>query len=154
MSIADILSPESVMMDVRPACKREALAQIATQAATLTGQAEADILDVLLEREKLGSTGVGDGVAIPHGKLDGLSRITGIFARFDNAIDFDAVDNLPVDLCFLLLAPANATAAHLKALAKVARLLRDDDVRNALRNADTPELMFALVTTERKSDAA
>ena len=98
----------------------------------------------MLEREQLGSTGVGKGVAIPHGKIEGLSSVVGVLARLEAPVDFDAVDDQPVDIAFLLLAPANATAAHLKALAKVSRLLRDDDAREALRGAETAEALFAI----------
>lgn len=154
MSIEQILTSDSVLLDLKPACKREALASLAHKAADLTGEDGNLILDTLMERERLGSTGVGDGIAIPHGKIKGLARITGIFARFEQPIDFDAVDGAPVDLCFLLLAPSNATAAHLKALAKVARLFRDAETREALRNADTATAAFTIATTSQKSNAA
>ena len=107
-----------------------------------------------MERERLGSTGLGEGVAVPHCKIDGLDKVRGIFARLETPVDFDALDANPVDLVFLLLAPANATAAHLKALARVARLLRDPENREALRAADSVEAVFAIITSERKSDAA
>jgi len=146
MSIEQILTPDNVQIDMKAACKREALAELADKAADITGEDRDKILDILMDRERLGSTGVGDGVAIPHGKIEGLSRIVGLFARLEKPVDFDSLDGAPVDLCFLLLAPANATAAHLKALAKVARLFRDQ--------ADTAETAFVIATTDRKSNAA
>lgn len=151
MSIEQILTPDSVEIELKAACKREALAGLAQKAGEITGKSREMIFDILMERERLGSTGVGDGVAIPHGKIEGLSQITGVLARLEKPVDFDALDNAPVDLCFLLLAPANATAAHLQALAKVARLLRDKDTREALREADTAETAWAIATSERKS---
>ncbi len=154
MSITDILTPECIELGLKAGCKRELLASLAHKAAEISGEDHELILNTLMDREHLGSTGVGDGVAIPHGKIEGLNRVMGVFARLNNPVDFESLDNAPVDLCFLLLAPANATAAHLKALAKVARLLRDEDTRTALRDADSPEVVFALVTAPRKSDAA
>jgi len=114
----------------------------------------ADILATLMEREQLGSTGVGEGVAIPHGKIEGLDKITGVLAQLEQPINFDALDDQPVDLVFLLLAPANATAAHLKALARVSRLLRDRQSRAALRGAETADALFAIALAEQKPNAA
>jgi PTS system nitrogen regulatory IIA component len=150
MALSDLLSQKAVVLNLHARCKREALAALADRAAAVTGADAAAIRDALMEREKLGSTGVGRGVAIPHGKIEGLSAITGLLAKLDAPIDFEAVDEQPVDLIFVLLAPKDASAAHLKALAKVSRLLRDDRVREALRGAATPEAMFAIaVETER-----
>ena len=155
MGLQDLISPESVYIDVKARCKRELLSQLAEAAC---GLAEADcsqIHDALMDRERLGSTGVGEGVAIPHGKIEGLSEIVGVLARLEEPIEFDAVDDQPVDLVFLLLAPADATAAHLKALAKVTRLLRDEDSRAALRGAETREALYAAATVESsRSNAA
>ena len=127
---------------------------LADKAAALTGVAGATIRQALLDREQLGSTGVGRGVAIPHGKIGGLNEIFGLFAKLDHPIDFEAVDDQPVDLIFVLLAPLDATAAHLKALAKVSRLLRDEHVREALRGAGTPEALFAIAADTAHSNAA
>lgn len=154
MSISNILSLEHIQLDVRARCKREVLQVLAEQVAEIADQDKQTIFDMLLDREKLGSTGVGDGVAIPHAKIDGLAKVTGALIRLEKPVDFDALDSNPVDLCFLLLAPSNATAAHLKALAKVARLLRDDETRDALRTADSAKSAHVIVTAHRKSDAA
>ncbi len=154
MPLVDLLSPKAVVPSLHARCKREALAMLAERAAALTG-ADADVIrESLMEREKLGSTGVGRGVAIPHGKIEGLGAMTGLLARLDQPIDFDAVDEQPVDLIFVLLAPADASAAHLKALAKVSRLLRDERVREALRGAETPEALFAIAVESERPHAA
>jgi PTS system nitrogen regulatory IIA component len=154
MGLEDLLSPEGVIPNLKARCKRDALAMLAERASALTGVSADTIRETLLDREQLGSTGVGRGVAIPHGKIEGLSRLFGILARLETPIDFDAVDDQPVDLIFLLLAPANATAAHLKALAKVSRLLRDDEARAALRGAETAEALFAIAIDPARPHAA
>ena len=117
-------------------------------------QEERVIFDLLLEREKLGTTGVGDGIAIPHGKLSDIDRLYGVFARLPSAVDFEAIDEQPVDLIFLLLAPADAGADHLKALARISRLLRADDVCTRLRGSEHAEALFALLTQTAETPAA
>src|ERR1700687_5981519 len=124
MEIADLLVPRGVIAQLRVSNKKGALQDIARRAAAMTGVAERRIYDVLAERERLGSTGIGRGIAIPHGKLAELSRLYGLFARLDRPIPFDAIDDQPVDLVFVLLAPAEAGAEHLRALAPVSRLVR------------------------------
>ena len=125
MQIADLLTPRSVIPQLRAAGKKQALQEIARRAATVTGTGERQIYDVLAERERLGSTGIGRGVAVPHGKVAELTRFCGIFARLDRPILFEAIDDQPVDLIFVLLAPLDARTEHLTALALVSRLLRD-----------------------------
>lgn len=154
MPLSDLLSQNAVIAKLHARCKREALSSIAERAASLTGADAGAIREALMEREKLGSTGVGRGVAIPHGKIEGLPAITGLLARLDAPIDFEAVDDQPVDLIFVLLAPTDASAAHLKALAKVSRLLRDERVREALRGAETPEALFAIAIDSERPHAA
>lgn len=154
MGLDDFLSPEAVRFSIKARCKREALQQMAAMAAEVMGRPEEEIMRTLLEREQLGSTGVGEGVAIPHGKLDNLGKIAGFLATLEAPVNFDSVDDQPVDIIFMLLAPENATAAHLKALAKVSRLLRDPDARSALRGAKSAEALFAIATTDRKNHAA
>ncbi len=154
MGLDDLLRPEGVINNLRATCKRDALQSLADAASPLVGRPASEIVETLLEREQLGSTGVGDGVALPHGKMEGLNKIVGVLARLETPVSFDAVDDQPVDLVFMLLAPANATAAHLKALAKVSRLLRDGDARSALRGADTAEALYAIATAEQKHHAA
>lgn len=154
MGLDDLLSPKGVIHDLRVRCKREALQALAERAEQIVGKPAQEIIATLMEREQLGSTGVGDGAAIPHGKIEGLNKITGIFARLETPVNFDSLDDQPVDLIFLLLAPENATAAHLKALARVARLLKDEDSCKALRGADSAEALFAIAAADRKNHAA
>lgn len=146
MEIADLLSLGDVVDGLRAGSKKQALQALAAIAATQTGRDERAILDILLARERLGSTGVGAGVAIPHGKLAGLERVSAVFARLREPIAFDAIDERPVDLVFLLLAPDTAGADHLKALALVSRLLRDERACARLRGADSAEALYAVLT--------
>ena len=146
MEIVELLNVDAVVSNLKAASKKQVLQELAARAARLTGKDERTIFDVLLERERLGTTGVGNGIAIPHGKLPGLSRLYGMFARLDMPVDFDAIDDQPVDLIFLLLAPETAGAAHLKALARVSRLLRDRAMCDKLRGADGSAALYALLT--------
>jgi nitrogen PTS system EIIA component len=154
MIIADLITPQSVIANFRVSSKKQALQELAKKAASLVGQPEKLVFDVLSDRERLGTTGVGLGIAIPHGKLPGLDRMTGLFARLDKPVDFEAIDNQPVDLIFLMLAPEDAGADHLKALARVSRLLRDRAVCAKLRGTDNADALYALLTDDRASDAA
>jgi PTS system nitrogen regulatory IIA component len=154
MDIADLLDPRAVIPSLRAANKKQLLQEIARRAAEITGESERAIFDVLLERERLGTTGVGAGIAIPHGKLSSLKRLYGLFARLETPIDFEAIDEQPVDLIFLLLAPGSAGADHLKALARVSRLLRDRTVCEKLRGSDKAEALYALLTENATSNAA
>lgn len=150
----DLLTPKSILANLRVGSKKQTLQELARRAAELTGQHERAVFDVLLERERLGTTGVGHGIAIPHGKLPGLDRVHGLFARLEKPVDFDAIDEQPVDLIFLLLAPEQAGADHLKALARVSRLLRDASMCERLRGADSADAIYALLTHQETSNAA
>jgi len=154
MDLSDLVTPEAILPSLKANSKKQALQAIAEKAAALTGLPEKDILETLLKREKLGSTGVGGGIAIPHGKLPGLERIFGLFARMPRAIDFEALDEHPVDLIFLLLAPEGAGADHLKALARVARLFREPGVVMKLRATDDATALFAVLTEGAQHNAA
>ncbi|MQX37253.1 PTS IIA-like nitrogen regulatory protein PtsN [Roseospira navarrensis] len=154
MDIADLISPDGVMVPLKVTSKKQALQALSHRAADLTGQNERVLFDVLLERERLGTTGVGNGIAIPHGRLPALSGMYGVFARLARPINFDSIDEQPVDLIFLLLAPESAGADHLKALARVSRLLRDRGMCDKLRGAETPEALYGLLTSGRTSQAA
>jgi PTS system nitrogen regulatory IIA component len=154
MDLRDLLVIEAILPRLKAATKKQALQEMAAKAATLTRRDERDIFETLMQREKLGSTGVGHGVAIPHGKLPGLDRLVGVFALLDKPIDFDSLDGEPVDVMFLLLAPESAGADHLKALARIARVLRDDETAAKLRAADDAAAMYALLTDNIRSDAA
>jgi len=150
----DLLTPDAVLPSLRAGNKKQALQELSRKAAELTGQHERAIFDVLLERERLGTTGVGHGIAIPHGKLPNLDRVHGLFARLERPIDFDAIDEQPVDLVFLLLAPERAGADHLKALARVSRLLRDQAICEKLRGSTSGDAIFALLTQKEANQAA
>lgn len=154
MDIADLITPAAVIPNLRATSKKQALQDLAKKAAELTGQNERAVFEVLLERERLGTTGVGNGIAIPHGKLPSLGRLYGLFARLERPIHFESIDEQPVDLIFLLLAPESAGADHLKALARVSRLLRDKGVCEKLRGTDNADGLFALLTESPASRAA
>jgi PTS system nitrogen regulatory IIA component len=154
MEIEDLISPAHVVARLKASNKKQVLQELAKRAAELTGLHERAIFDVLLERERLGTTGVGNGIAIPHGKLPEVKGLFGLFARLDEPVDFDSIDEQPVDLIFLLLAPEGAGADHLKALARVSRLLRDRSICEKLRGTDQPDALYALLTDTTASNAA
>jgi len=154
MEINDLISSEQVVANLRVTSKKQVLQELARRAAEISGEHERAVFDVLMERERLGTTGVGNGIAIPHGKLASLDRLHGLFARLDQPVDFQAIDDQPVDLIFLLLAPESAGADHLKALARVSRLLRDKAICEKLRGTDTPDGLFAILTESMETRAA
>jgi nitrogen PTS system EIIA component len=154
MLLSDFISSDSVVSSVKAKTKKQLLQDLSARAARLTGLQERDIFDVLLQRERLGSTGLGHGIAIPHGKLAGLKRIVGIFARLAEPIDFDAVDGAPVDIVFLLLAPEGAGADHLKALARISRLLREGSAVEKLRASRDASALYAVLTEDEASSHA
>ena len=148
MQIGELLDRNAIALRVSAANKRQALALIAETAARTLGVEAADILDALAEREQAGSTGVGHGVAAPHARLVGLQRMRGVFVRLDQPVEFESVDDQPVDLIFALFAPIDAGAEHLRALAKVSRLLRQADLRQQLRQARTADAVHALLVQD------
>jgi PTS system nitrogen regulatory IIA component len=154
MPLNDILTPAAVFPALRVGSKKQALQELSARAAELLKRDEREIFETLNQRERLGSTGVGNGIAIPHGKLPKMDRLFGIFARLDKPIDFEALDGEPVDLIFLLLAPEAAGADHLKALARIARLLRDPEVANKLRTTRDASAIYAILTGTAASNAA
>ncbi|MDE3115665.1 MAG: PTS IIA-like nitrogen regulatory protein PtsN [Pseudomonadota bacterium] len=154
MEITDLLAPEAVTPALKVQGKKQLLQELAERAAELTGLPERRIFETLTERERLGTTGMGQGIAIPHGRLAGLEKITGLFTRLDPAIAYDAVDDQPVDLVFLLLAPEGAGADHLKALARVSRLLRNQAVCEKLRATTDPEVLYSLLTERPKGSTS
>jgi PTS system nitrogen regulatory IIA component len=153
MLLTDLVAPNAIIPALRVNSKKQLLQELAAKAAELSGQSERTILETLQQRERLGSTGVGDGVAIPHGKLPKLNKLFGVFARLERGIDFEALDSQPVDLVFLLLAPETAGADHLKALARVARLLREPDVVRKLRDSRDAEALYAVLAMPSASAA-
>ena len=139
---------------MKAASKKQVLQEMAHKAANLTRLPERRIFETLTEREKLGSTGMGQGIAIPHGRVPGIEKMTGLFAQLDHPVDFDSIDDQPVDLVFLLLAPEGAGADHLKALARVSRLLRNQAVCEKLRAAPQAATLYALLTEPSAAQAA
>lgn len=153
--LADIVPPEGIVLDL-PGCtsKRQVLRDLAARAATTLALDKDRLLGALLERERLGPTGIGHGIAIPHAKLEDVNRVVGLFARLDHAVDFDAVDDLPSDLVFVLLAPLRADTESLKALARISRLVRDPAIRERLRSEQDPSAVHRILTQKTAADAA
>ena len=154
IDMTDLLAPDRVLVGLRPGSKRHLLQELADAAAAVSGLPAKPILDSLIQREKLGTTGVGDGLAIPHAKVPGLPKLMGFFARLARPVEFDALDDKPVDIVFLLLAPENAGAEHLKALARIARILRDPALCARLRQMPDAQRAYALLTGRAESHAA
>jgi PTS system nitrogen regulatory IIA component len=146
LEIADLLAgPDVVLACVKASGKKALLAELAAKAAALYKLDERRLFDRLLERERLGSTGIGGGIAIPHGRMANLTKPVGLFARLGHPVDFDSIDERPVDTVFLLLAPEGAGADHLKALARVSRLLRDRSLVEKLRATESADALYALL---------
>ena len=154
MEFAELLKPEAVIPHLKADSKKQALQALSTFAAELTGVEERTVFEVLLERERLGTTGVGNGIAIPHGKHDDVKELCGMFAKLDAPVDFDAIDDKPVDLIFVLLAPESAGADHLKALAWVSRLLRDSTICEKIRCSEDPHAILDLIYGTKTPHAA
>jgi nitrogen PTS system EIIA component len=144
--IADLVTPRGVIAQLRAPTKRQVLQELARRASTMTNIPDKRIYDALAERERLGTTGIGTGIAVPHCRLPELTRLYGLFARLERPVPFEAIDDQPVDLVFLLLAPTDAGAEHLKALARVSRLLRDKAMCEKLRGANSADALYALLT--------
>lgn len=154
INLIEIIPPDGVLPMLKAGSKKHALAEIATLASRITDIPQKRILESLLERERLGSTGIGSGVAIPHAKIEELDRLWGFFARLETGIDFQAVDEQPADLIFLLLTPGDSGAEHLKALARISRLLRDPDTLKKLRGAHDAAAIYAILTEPLTATAA
>lgn len=154
MDLTDLLKPESIMPNVRVGSKKQLLQAMAERAAKLTGLAEREIFDTIQQRERLGSTGVGNGIAIPHGKIAQADRLVGVFARLETGIAFEALDDQPVDIAFLLIAPESAGADHLKALSRIARVLRNEEIVDKIRGTIDAAAIYQLLTPQSESIAA
>ena len=154
MDLSDLIEAGAIMPALRANSKKQLLQLLSEKAAELTGLPEREVFDTILQRERLGSTGVGNGIAIPHGKLAGVKKITGVFARLDHAVDFEALDDQPVDLVFLLLAPEGAGADHLKALSRIARVLRDSDTVAKIRATADASAIHSVLSETPASHAA
>ena len=154
MRLSELLNSSAITLQLRSKTKPEALVEMVELLEAAHGiKSQGEILDRVMRREAMMTTGIGNGVAIPHGKLPNLKKLVGVFARLERPIDFEAIDEQPVDLIFLLLAPGTAGADHLKALARVSRLLRDRPTRDKLRGSETPEAIYALLTEQHASAA-
>ena len=154
MDIGDLLAPKGVVLRGGASSKRQALHALAEATSHALGIDEARIFDALMEREALGSTGLGSGVAVPHARLDKVSQVTAVFVRLDTPVAYDAVDDRPVDLIFGLYAPSKAGAEHLRALAAVSRALRSPELREQLRQARTTDAIRALFVKDTAATAA
>jgi len=154
LTMRDLVSPQAVDATLDATMKKEVLQSISASAAALLEKDAHAVFDVLWERERLGTTGVGHGIAIPHGKIAGLDKVCGYFARLSTPVNFEAIDEKPVDLVFLLLSPETAGADHLHALASVSRLLRDPLLCNKLRAAKDQKTLYSLLTESASAQAA
>ncbi len=148
MDIADLLSADRVLLDVDVSCSKQAFRVVADVAAATVGLDKRAVMDALQERERLGTTGVGDGISIPHARFEGLGKACGFFVRLRSSIDMDALDNKSVDLMFVLLAPQDANADHLKALSRIARVMRSPDNQRVLRQNGDKNVILAVLTSE------
>jgi nitrogen PTS system EIIA component len=154
MNLTDIIDQRAVLSHVKAQSKKALLQDLAQAMAKLVAVDQRVIFETLLTREKLGSTGLGQGIAIPHGRMPGLTRVYGLFARLPHPVAFDSVDGNPVDLVFVLLAPEHAGADHLTALARISRLLRDSSTVAKLRGTETAEGLYAILTEPHGADHA
>jgi len=154
MDLSNIISSKGVVVGIKPNSKKQLLQELAALAAQLTAIEERKIFDTLLQRERLGSTGVGNGVAIPHGKLAGMDGIVGVFARLAKPLEFESMDDQPVDIVFMLLAPEGSGADHLKALSRIARILRNDGTLVQLRTAEDRDPVFGILSGLETAEAA
>ena len=155
VEMVDIISPDGIVLDLKAgSSKRQVLKELAAHAAAMVEIDPQRLLEALMERERLGTTGVGHGIAIPHARMPELRRLIGLFARLDHPVDFEALDDQPSDLIFLLLAPDSADADSLKALARISRLLRDPGLQRRLRQEKDRQTMYRLLTQKPDSHAA
>ncbi len=154
MTLTDLISRDAILPSLKVGSKKQALQELSERAAPSCNLPAREIFDALLQRERLGSTGIGSGIAIPHGKIAKVERISGVFARLDKPIDFESLDGEPVDLVLLLIAPESAGADHLKALARAARLLRSQAVTTKLRTTRDAGVMYSILAEEPRSNAA
>jgi len=154
MDLGDLITPEGIIPSLKAKTKKQALQELAAKAAEIIDLPAREIFDTLLQRERLGSTGLGRGIAIPHVKFKSLTDIICLFARLEDPIDFESLDNEPVDLIFLLLAPEHASGDHLKALARISRLLREPDISEQLRSSDDRKSLLAVLSQPATPNAA
>lgn len=154
MDLSDLIEVSAIMPTLKANSKKQLLQLLAERGSEITGIPEREIFETILQRERLGSTGVGNGIAIPHGKLPGVCNITGVFARLEAPVDFESLDDQPVDLVFLLVAPEGAGADHLKALSRIARVLRDPDIVAKIRGTKDATAIHTFLASTPASHAA
>lgn len=154
MLLNDLITIDAILPNLQASTKKQALQELSDRAASISGLVPREIFDALLQRERLGSTGVGAGIAIPHGKMAKAKKIFGVFARLEKPVEFEALDGVPVDLVFLLIAPESAGADHLKALSRIARVMRDPIITARLRATRDSTAIFSMVTAAQTSHAA
>lgn len=147
MELSNLISLETIYPNMKASSKKQLLQELGSIVKDKVGKPIFEIASVLMERERLGSTGVGHGVAIPHGRFSELDQICGVFVKLDKPVNYDSIDDQPVDLIFLLLAPEEAGADHLKALAKVSRIFRDQAICAKLRGADNSDAIYAILNS-------
>jgi PTS system nitrogen regulatory IIA component len=153
-SLGDLILPRAIVPRARWQTRKQVISEMAAVMASAGRLDQKTIIEALLERERLGSTGVGEGVAIPHARVEGLERPIGGFAHLRDPVDFEAIDERKADLVFMLLAPTDSGAEHLRALARVARVFRQESIRAALRRAQTADAVLAILSPDRATDAA
>lgn len=154
MQLLDVLLPSTTLIDVKTTSKKHLLQLLSQHASSVLGIEDRRIFEALVARERLGSTGIGHGVAIPHARFHEVKSLTVFFARLESAVEFEAIDSNPVDLVFTLIAPEDAGAEHLKMLARISRLVREEDVRNQLRGVSNGEAVQAILSHHSRSQAA
>lgn len=154
MTVASLITPETVVAGIKGNGKKQVLQELSTHLARVSGLSDRAVFETLLQRERLGTTGIGQGIAIPHGRIAGLDRLVGLFARLARPVDFESLDGEMVDLVFVLLAPEEAGADHLQALARIARLFRGASVAQKLRQTEDPAALYAILTAESAPRAA
>jgi nitrogen PTS system EIIA component len=153
MTLHDIIDPRAIIPGLKVQNKKQLLQELAQSLSALVAIDARIIFDTLLQREKLGSTGLGQGIAIPHGRLPSINRVYGVFARLQTPIAFESVDGEPIDLAFALISPEHAGADHLTALARISRLFRDPAVLKKLRGTDNTDGLYAILTQPMLSTA-
>ena len=154
MELIDILSSQAVVPSLNATSKKRLLQEIAQTAESVYGLSSKEVFTAMQERELLGPTGMGNGIAIPHARIAGTDSVKGIFVKLDKPVEYESVDHQPVDIVFALFAPKGAGAEHLKALARVSRTLRNPDICAKIRSSDDAAVLFAILTSDQASKAA
>ncbi|MEV8468236.1 PTS sugar transporter subunit IIA [Fluviibacterium sp. DFM31] len=154
MTLGSLLNPEAVKVVAGMSSKKKLLRDLSDLSASVYGLCPDDAVDALLDRESIGPTGVGGGIALPHARMDGLDKVVGAFMKLERPLPFDSVDHQPVDLVFALFAPENSGVQHLKALAVVSRALRNPKIQAQLRANDDPSILYTILAGAEESKAA